>query len=360
METFCCKTKIISGYGAITELAELKAKRLLLVSDPYFVKNGSAEKVMAASKAETVQIFDDVHPDPSVELAAVGTKQIKEFKPDVVAALGGGSAMDCAKAMRFFAGEINVFAAIPTTSGSGSEVTDFSILTHGDVKHPLVDPILRPDVAILDGDILSELPKSLVADSGFDVLSHALEAYVATKGGTVTSCLAREAFGAAFKLLPMSYGGHKEVRLKMHEASCLAGMAFSEAGLGVCHALAHVLGGMFHIPHGRLNAILLPAVVGVNSAAATQKYAEIARQAGVGGGADTIVVRNLKNALIRLRRELHIPDTLTQAGVDFKLLRGKTDDIISAALADPCCETNPVCVTEGMLHQILDEVTGRG
>ena len=360
MNKFCCKTKIISGAGAICCLEELGAKRLFLVADPYFVKNGVAEKIIAAAKADYAEIFDKVEPDPTANLAAMGTMVMKKFKPDVVVALGGGSAMDCAKAVRFFAGEDNLLVAVPTTSGSGSEVTDFAILTHENVKHPLVDEKLRPDIAVLDSDLLGEMPKGLIADSGFDVLSHALEAYVGTNCGSITDCLAKEAFASAFKLLPLSYMGQKQVRLKMHEMSCLAGMAFTQAGLGVCHALAHALGGMFHVPHGRLNAILLPSVVEANSVCACSKYAEIARAAGVGGGADSIVVRNLKNSLIRLRREMHLPDSLAQAGVDPKEVRAKRQNLIETAISDACCKTNPVCVTEPMLQQILDEVTGRG
>ena len=360
MDVFCCKTKIISGAGAISALADFGADRLFLVSDPYFVNNGTADKVLAAAKAKYTEVFGDVQPDPTVELAAAGTVKLRKFNPNLVVALGGGSAIDCAKAMRFFAGEKNIFAAIPTTSGSGSEVTDFAVLTHGEAKYPLVDPVLRPDAAILDSDLLEKLPKSLIADSGFDVLSHALEAYVGLDGGTITDCLARQSFASAFHLLPLSFGGQTSVRLEMHEASCLAGVAFTQAGLGICHALAHALGGMFHIPHGRLNAILMPAVVGVNSAAAGKKYAEIAKAAGIGGGAETILVRNLKNALIRLRRELNLPETLTQAGADPKLLKSRQSEIIQTALGDPCCRTNPVPVTETLLKQVLCEVTGRG
>ncbi|MBQ8831656.1 MAG: iron-containing alcohol dehydrogenase [Oscillospiraceae bacterium] len=360
MDVFCCNTKIISGTGAVSALAEFGAGKVFLVSDPYFVKNGTADRVLAATKAQYTEVFDGVQPDPSVELAAEGTAKLKKFEPDLVVALGGGSAIDCAKAMRFFAGEKNIFAAIPTTSGSGSEVTDFAILTYGETKHPLVDPKLRPDAAILDDELLAQLPKSLIADSGFDVLSHALEACAATDSGTITDCLAKEAFVCAFNMLPLSYAGQTQVRLKVHEASCLAGMAFTQAGLGICHALAHALGGMFHIPHGRLNAVLLPAVVGVNSSAAGRKYAEFAKAAGVGGGADTIIVRNLKNSLVRLRRQLNLPDTLIQAGADAKILRSRQGEIIKTALQDPCCRTNPVPVTESLLKQVLDEVTGRG
>ena len=360
MERFDCGTAIAAGFGAVSVLAELRPKRLLVVSDPFFYENGTAQQLAKVSCAEKVEFFYDVKPDPSVELAAAGTARIKAFQPDVVVALGGGSAMDCAKAMHFFAVSDAKLVAVPTTSGSGSEVTDFAILTHGSVKHPLVDEKLRPSLAILDGDLLGKLPKSLVADGGFDVLSHAVEAVGAKNAGAVSDALAEAAFRDAFNHLGASYAGDTQVRLTVHKAATMAGMAFSSAGLGLCHALSHSLGGMFHVPHGRLNAILLPAVVGVNAEAVGDKYAALARAAGLGGTAMAVGVRNLKNGLVRLRKELNLPGTLAQAGVKPGLVRQKAGEIVAAALADPCCKTNPVRCDEKLIRQVLDEVTGLG
>ena len=359
MEEFFCKTRLICGSGAVSALGSLGGTRLFLVTDPFFAKNGMAHRVAEAAKCGQVEIFDKVQPDPTVELAAEGTARLREFQPDLLVALGGGSAMDCAKAMAYFAKGSYTLAAIPTTSGSGSEVTDFAILTHNRVKHPLVDPRLRPDVAILDSDFLQELPKGLIAETGFDVLTHSLEAYVARDAGAVTDLLAREAFSSAFAALPASYAGNTAVRLKVHLAASLAGMAFTQAGLGLCHAMAHSLGGMFHVPHGRLNAILLPSVIGCNAHAVGKKYAELARAAGMGGSADTIALRNLKNGLIRLRRELNLPETLSQAGVDPRSVWRNAGEIVSATLADPCCKSNPLEVEDFLVRRILEEVTGR-
>ena len=359
MEVFSCKTKIISGPGSVRALTQWAPKRLFLVTDPYFAKNGTAKAIAAGSGAEAVEIFDQVIPDPTVELAAEGTARLKTFAPDLVVALGGGSAMDCAKAMAYFAKGDYKLVAIPTTSGSGSEVTDFAILTHNKVKHPLVDPRLQPDGAILDSDLLRELPPALIADSGFDVLSHALEACVATGAGPFSDLMAREAFSLAFANLPASYAGRTEVRLKVHRASTLAGLAFTQAGLGLCHAMAHTLGGLYHIPHGRLNAILLPPVIACNAHAALSKYAQLARAAGFYGSADTVAVRNLKNGLIRLRRELNLPDTLLKAGIPPRRVWEDTPAIVAATLADPCCNTNPIRVEDFLVRRILEEVTGR-
>ncbi len=359
MERFSCKTRLVAGSGAVAELGELGGKKLFLVTDPYFVKNGMADRVAAAAKCGQTEIFDKVQPDPSVELAAEGTARLKEFAPDLLVALGGGSAMDLAKAMAYFAKGEYTFAAIPTTSGSGSEVTDFAILTHDKVKHPLVDEKLRPDVAILDSDLLQELPKGLIAEAGFDVLAHAAEAYVARDAGVITDLYAREAFSSAYASLPASYAGNKAVRLKVHMAATMAGMAFTQAGLGLCHAMSHSLGGMFHVPHGRLNAILLPAIISCNAHVAAKKYAELARAAGMGGSADTIALRNLKNGLIRMRRELNLPETLVQAGVDPRVLWRSVEQIVKAALEDPCCRTNPMPAEDFLVRRILEEVTGR-
>lgn len=356
---FTCNTRIVMGTGTISALKELQIKRLLLVTDPYFVKTGKAQQVLEAAGAEENRIFDRVEPDPSVALAAEGTALVKEFKPDVLVALGGGSAMDCAKAMAYFSGGVRL-VAIPTTSGSGSEVTDFAILTHGGVKHPLVDKRLRPEMAILDDGFLGELPPGLVADTGFDVLTHALEALVAKNRNPMTDALARDAFCTVFAQLPASFGGDRQVRLKIHCGATMAGMAFTQAGLGLCHAMAHSLGGMYHVPHGRLNAILLPAVIECNAMACPELYARIAREAGLGGSADSIAVRNLRNGLVRLRKELKLPGSLSQAGVEPGRIWRDTPAIVSATLADPCCRTNPVEVADFMVRKILDEVTGRG
>ena len=359
METFSCKTKIISGVGAMDALGELGSKRLLLVADPYFQKTDIPRRLKTAAGAEEMETFFEVKPDPTVELSAKGTALVQAFRPDTVVALGGGSAMDCAKAMVFFSGLSPHFVAIPSTSGSGSEVTDFAILTHDGVKHPLVDGKLLPDMAILDGSLLDALPKRLIADAGYDILAHALESFVATGSGAISRALAADAFDTVLTNLPASYGGDTAVRQRVHEAATMAGLAFSQSGLGVCHAMAHALGGQFHIPHGRLNAILLPAVVEANRGA-NHLYADLAHRSGLGGMAELVAVRNLKNTLIRLRKELQLPATLAQAGISPQQVRQAADGIVAAALHDPCCATNPVPVDAAMVRHILQQVTGIG
>lgn len=360
MQEFHCKTKLVSGENALDWLNGQKCQTLLVVADPYFQQNGWAERIAGRVQAERREFYTGVKPDPTVELAAEGTALMRQLKPDLLIALGGGSAMDTAKAMVYFAGDGVRFVAIPTTSGSGSEVTDFSVLTHGETKHPLIDRRMQPDVAILADELVEKLPPSLVADGGFDVLCHALESFVSTGATPITQALAGSAFGAVFACLPASYRGDTRVRGKLHLASTMAGMAFSQSGLGMCHALSHSLGGVFHLPHGRLNAILIPEVIACNAPAAGADYGKLARQAGLGGSADTIGVRNLRNGLIRLRKELGLPATLQEAGINRQKLWHHSSSIVEAALKDPCMRTNPVHGDAFRLRRILEAVSGRG
>lgn len=357
MEEFFLKTRILVGAGAVSALEDFGARRLFLVTDPRLSKNGVARNVAEAAKAEAVEIFDCVTPEPTVALAAEGASKLRHFAPDLLVALGGGGAIDCAKAIAYFARGEFPFAAVPTTSGSGSEVTDSAVLSHGRARHPLVDARLRPDAAILDSDLLQDMPRSLIADAGFDALTHAVEAYAATNAGAFSDLCARESFRIAYAALPASYAGRREVRLRVHVASAMAGIAFSHAGLGICHAISHSLGGMFHVPHGQLNAVLLPAVVDCNAHSAGARYAELARFAGLGGSADAAALRNLKNGLLRLRRELELPRTLAQAGIPPAQLHRNLPMIVETALEDPCCRTNPIPVDEYLIRRILDQVS---
>ncbi|MBQ6889862.1 MAG: iron-containing alcohol dehydrogenase [Oscillospiraceae bacterium] len=357
MELFSCATRIISGPGSVGALGELEIRRLFLVTDPYFEKKGIAAQVAAQAKAEQTEIFSGVEPDPSLALAAEATAKAKAFCPDTVVALGGGSAMDLAKAVAYFSGLKPRLVCIPTTSGSGSEVTDFAILTHEGIKQVLVDASIRPCAAILDSDLLEQLPPSLIADSGFDILAHALEAWAAKGAGAVSDALALAAFETAYSHLSASFAGDKNKRLAIHEAACMAGMAFSQAGLGLCHAIAHALGGITHLPHGRLNAILLPWVIDINAQACGKRYGELAARAGLGVSRQ-LGARNLKNALVCLRRELKLPGSLGEAGADLRLVERHRQDIISAALADPCCASNPLKVDASAVGRVLECIKG--
>ena len=360
MQEFYCKTKIISGENALDWLNQQRCETLLLVTDPYFQQNGLAQSIAGRVQAVRREVFAGVQPDPTVELAAEGTARMRQLRPDLLIALGGGSAIDTAKAMCHFAGDGVKFVAIPTTSGSGSEVTNFSVLTHGQVKYPLIHQKLQPNVAIVAEELVQTLPPKLVAEGGFDVLSHALEAIAATKADAMSDALAEAAFCTVFHQLSASFKGDARVRGQVHLASTMAGIAFSQAGLGVCHALSHSLGGIFHLPHGMLNAILLPEVIVCNAPSAGAAYGKLARKAGLGATADTISVRNLRNGLLRLRKELHLPATLQEAGISNWKLQENMQKILEAAMKDPCMTTNPVKLEACHLRDLLEAVSGRG
>ena len=358
MQRFFCQTEIVYGAGALDALQEETVHSVLIVSDPFFAKNGEAARIGALIPGASVTIFGEVTPDPTLELVTQGLALLQQCRPELLIALGGGSAINCAKAMICLTENRPRFCAIPTTSGTGSEVTSFSILTHNGTKYPLIDRQMVPDLAILDSDLLTALPASLVADAGMDILSHCLEAIAATGATPFSDALASHSFSLVLQKLPASFRGDTQVRGEIHLAATMAGMAFEQAGLGACHALSHALGGAFHLPHGRLNAILLPAVVQFNAQSVADRYAKLARQCGIGGSGDAIAVRNLVSALRRLRKTLRLPDTLKQAGIQD--LQQKMPQILHSAMQDACLQTNPRPASEADLQGILQEAMLHG
>lgn len=354
MTEFYCPTKIWTGKHALDMLQTLHAKRVFLVTDPYFVSSGKTAEIERRLAGAEIQIFDQVQPDPPAELAAKGAAACKLFPPDLLIALGGGSAMDCAKGIRLAMEKPVTFLAIPTTSGSGSEVTSFSILSKGDVKHVLIDPLLRPDIAILDDSLLHALPQALIADTGMDLLAHCVEALAATGGNEITQALAMHAGTLVLQHLQSSYEGDRAVRGRIHEAATMAGMAFDNAGLGLCHAAAHALGGVTHLPHGRLCAMILPFVMQYNQPAVLPKYARLAAMCGLSGATEKLSLRNLIGYLERLRKAMGLPSTLHEAGIRQLDFTG----IINTVKQDPCCQTNPVPVTEEAILKLLKEIAG--
>lgn len=356
MQQFQCTTRILSGRNALEALGNIGSHRVMLVTDRFFRENGTAERIAGMLRDCECSYFSDVLPDPEVTLVARGCAELSRVGADVVIALGGGSVLDCAKAMAYFSKTRPTLIAIPTTSGTGAEVTSFSILTHGGVKHPLVDARLRPDWAILDESLLTTLPPALVADAGMDLISHALEAVCAKNATPFTDSLAVGALQIALRYLPESYGGETAHRGDIHTAAAMAGLAFDRAGLGACHALSHALGGRFHVAHGRLNAVLLPAVMAMNAPAALPRYAGAARACGLGYSIDQMAFRSLSAQLRQLRRTLGLPQTLAGASISYSELTKRKKALIEAALADPCMNGNPITPTAEQLNAILEEV----
>ncbi len=348
MQTFSLKPRILFGAGALTALEELRGKRVMVVTDRFFVTSGLLNKVAEHLAEGSWTVFDKVTPDPSLHLVAEGVAALRAFHAEAIVALGGGSPMDCAKAIRHFGREEGSAAiplwCIPTTAGTGSEVTSFAVLTDLDagVKHPVVDDALLPEVALLDASFLTGVPPVVTADTGMDVLAHALEGYVATGANDFTDAMAERAFRMAAEHIEGAVAGEQGDREAMLYASCLAGIAFNGAGLGVCHALAHALGGKYHVAHGRLNAILLPHVVRANSrdGRAAKKYGALAKLWGTSGTAQA-----LAGKLARLRSRLSMPERLSEPVAVYEIAR--------TALQDRCAATNPCPANEEMLRAIL-------
>ena len=403
MQWFKVPEKIYFEAGSISYLEKMpNIERAFIVTDEGMQKLGYVDRILYhLRKRENhvhCEIFSEVEPDPSFDTINKGLELMNNFKPDVIIALGGGSPIDAAKGMWLFyenpdadpeglklkfmdirkrtykfpkMGSKAKMVAIPTTSGTGSEVTSFAVITDKtrNKKYPLADYELTPDVAIVDPDLVMSLPKSVTADTGMDVLTHALEAYVSVMASDYTDGLAEKAVELVFKYLKEAYenGDNKTAREKMHNASTIAGMAFTNAFLGVCHSMAHKIGAEFHLPHGRINAILLPYVIKYNSQKPTkfvsfpkyeyfiadQKYAAIAKKIGL--KADTVEegVNSLIEAVKKLNEELNIPKSFKEAGIDENEFLAKVDLLADRAFEDQCTTANPRVPIVAEVKQIL-------
>ena len=393
MQWFKIPEKIYFEQGSVQYLAKMPGiSRALIVTDPMMVQLGYVDKLVYQLNKNpnkvAIEVFSDVEPDPDLTTVKKGAEMMNSFKPDVIIALGGGSAMDAGKAMWLFyehpeadfegmaqkfldirkrvykfptMGKCSKFVAIPTTSGTGSEVTSFAVISDKskNMKYPLADYELTPDVAIIDPEFVMSVPAGPTADTGLDVLTHAIEAYVSVLASDYTDALAMKAIELVFEYLPRSYkfgANDPEAREKMHNASCIAGMAFTNAFLGINHSLAHKLGGEFHIAHGRANAILLPHVIEYNGETnptkfmafpkygkfvAPERYAQIAKRLGLPASTTEEGVKSLVKAVKDLMKELNIPFTLKEMGVDEKVYLEKIKDLSYKAFEDQCTTANP-------------------
>lgn len=391
MQWFKVPNKVYFEKGATQYLAKMPdISRILIVTDPMMVKLGYVEKVEHYLRQRrlpvAIEVFSDVEPDPSTTTVERGTELMNQFQPDCIIALGGGSPMDAAKAMWLFyeypdtsfhnlkqkfmdirkriykyprLGQKAQFVAIPTTSGTGSEVTSFAVITdknNGNTKYPLADYELTPDVAIVDPEFVYSLPKTAVADTGMDVLTHAIEAYVSVMANDYTDGLAIKAIQLVFEYLEASaLTGDKLAREKMHNASTIAGMAFANAFLGINHSLAHKWGGQYHTAHGRTNAILMPHVIRYNAKKPTkfasfpkysnfvadERYAEIARILGLPAKTTEEGVNSLIQAIRDLNKKLGIPESFQALGFDAKDFESRVDYLADRAFEDQCTTANP-------------------
>ena len=403
MQWFKVPEKIYFEAGSIQYLEKMPdIQRAFIVTDEGMVKLGYVDKILyhLRKRQQYVhsEIFESVESDPSFDTIKKGVEAMKNFNPDVIIALGGGSPIDAAKGMWLFyehpeadveglklkfmdirkrtykfpkLGTKCKMVAIPTTSGTGSEVTSFAVITDKEKnkKYPLADYELTPDVAIVDPDLVMSLPKSVTADTGMDVLTHAIEAYVSNMASDYTDGLAEKAVELVFENLQEAYehGDNKLAREKMHNASTIAGMAFTNAFLGINHSLAHKIGGEFHLPHGRINAILLPYVIKYNSTKpskfvsfpkyeyfiADQKYYRLAKKIGL--KADTVEegINSLIEEIQEMNKKLNIPCTFKEAGIEEKEFLAKVDMLADRAFEDQCTTANPRVPLVTELKQIL-------
>lgn len=380
MKSFDIKTKIYFGDNAMDRIREIPYNRILIVTDKFFSGSSMLRYItmpLAESNKE-YRVFNDVVPDPPIEKIVTGVKVVLDYKPDCLIAVGGGSVIDSAKAIREFAEKMEAsmkiaLIAIPTTSGTGSEVTAFSVITDSanHVKYPLVSDSMLPDEAILDEELVKSVPPNITADTGMDVLTHAIEAYTSVNNNEFSAALAEKAIEICGAFLLRAYldGNDWHARRKMHVASCLAGLAFNSASLGLNHGMAHQLGANFHIPHGRANAILLPHIIEYNSGInihsrmqkqypkQVEKYVSIARLLGLQNFNTITTVRALVNWIQFMNKEMNIPLSVSLMGnITESEYRVKIPAMADAALADACTATNPKVPTKADIIEIYEDL----
>lgn len=380
MNTFEMRTVIHFGDNALERLKNLPYKRVLVITDPFIAKGSMIDLITEPLKKGGIEydIFSDVVPDAPVGKIAEGVKKFLQYQPEAIVAVGGGSAIDSSKAIREFALNINNYGkvgliAIPTTSGTGSEVTSFAVVNDTDahVKYPLVADSLTPDEAILDAELVRSVPPAITADTGMDVFTHALESYVSIAHNEFSSALAEKAIEICGVFLLRAYldGNDMHARNKMHVASCLAGLSFNTAGLGITHSMAHQLGAIFHIPHGRANAMLLPHIVEFNAdinknsrsqkeyLPAVKRYSNIAHILGLSNYNKVMTVRSLVNWIQFMQKEMNIPLTIQELGtITPDAYFAAIDKMADAALADTCTANNPRVPTKEDIVKIYTKL----
>lgn len=365
MARFTLPRDIYHGKGSIDVLKTLEGKKAMIVMGGGSMKRfGFLQKIEDNLKEAgmEVTVFDGVESDPSVETVMKGAKAMEEFNPDWIIGLGGGSPIDAAKAMWIFYEHPEFtfekaiipfglpklrnkakFVAIASTSGTATEVTAFSVITDykAKIKYPLADFEITPDIAIVDPDLAETMPPKLVAHTGMDAMTHAIEAYVSTSADNFSDPLALKAIEMVRDYVKKSYDGDMEARKEMHDAQCLAGMAFSNVSLGIVHSMAHKIGGVFHVPHGCANAILLPSVIEFNAKKAGARFAKIAVMLGLKGNDEKELVEALVKLIRDLNDELNIPKTFKEYGVEEEAFLANIKYMSDNAVEDACALTNP-------------------
>ena len=377
MARFTLPRDIYHGENSLEELKNIKGKKAFLV-----VGGGSMKKFGFLQKAEAylkeagmeVKIFEGVEPDPSVETVMKGAEEMKSFEPDWIVAMGGGSPIDAAKAMWIFyeypdftfekavipfglpeLRQKAKFIAIPSTSGTATEVTAFSVITDNKarIKYPLADFNITPDIAIVDPNLAQTMPKKLVAYTGMDALTHGIEAYTASLRSNFSDPLAIQGIRLVKEHLINSYNGDVKAKNLMHEAQCLVGMAFSNALLGIVHSMAHKTGAVFHIPHGCANAIFLPYVIQYNRSECEDRYANIARELKLAGNNDKELTDSLIKMINDLNTELDIPHSMKEYGIDEADFKANLEFVSHNAVLDACTGSSPRAIDDKTMEKLF-------
>jgi alcohol dehydrogenase class IV len=374
MNEFSIKPKFFFGQDAVKSLLKLPIKKAFIICDPFMIEGKMIHEVTDVLDQNGInyQVFSKVVPDPTIEVVAAGVAEISQFQPDTVITLGGGSAMDSAKAIRKVYSEVSnslqpCLIAIPTTSGSGSEMTSVAVISDSKTnqKIPLMDDSLIPDISILDSVFTISVPSAITANAGVDVLTHCLEAYVATGANDFTDACAEKAMRIVWHHLLETYlnGKNSYARERMHNASSLAGIAFNGAGLGLCHGMAHAFGAFFHMAHGRINGMLLPHIIRFNAGLddnveteTLQRYAKAADVLGLKGNNSREKVSALIEGIQGLLRDLHMPETIAAAGIERNTFLEKIPELVNRALDDDCTKTNPRLVTGAEVNAIYQKL----
>lgn len=382
MVRFTLPRDLYHGKGSLEALKTLEGKKAIIcVGGGSMKRNGFLQKAEDYLKEAgmEVKLFEGIESDPSVETVMKGAAVMTEFEPDWIVAIGGGSPIDAAKAMWIkyeypdttFEDMCKVFGlpklrkkahfcAVSSTSGTATEVTAFSIITDYEkgIKYPIADFEITPDVAIVDPELAETMPVKLVAHTGMDAMTHAIEAYVSTANCDYTDPLALHAMEMIQANLVKSYNGDMAARDSMHNAQCLAGMAFSNALLGIVHSMAHKTGAAFstgHIPHGCANAIYLPYVIKYNAkdVVAAKRYAEIARRMGLAGTSEQALINSLVEKIDEFNVRLNIPKTLKDFGINEEEFKEKVDKIAELAVGDACTGSNPRAIDPAAMAKLL-------
>lgn len=364
---FRLQPKIVFGEDSLKNLQKLKYKKYLIVTDNMMVQLKLVDLITNNLKeGSEIRIFDKVEPNPSIETIEIGVADFLEYNPECIIALGGGSPIDACKAILYFAYKIYrnlkvnkdvFFIAIPTTSGTGSEVTSYSVVTNKDKKLALSDEKMLPNMAILNPEFLKGVPAKVVADTGMDVLTHSIEAYVSNISNPFSSSLAMKSIKLIFENLIQHYNDRTilSYRENVQYASCMAGIAFDNSSLGINHSIAHTIGAKFHIAHGRINAILMPYIIEVNTNA-DKKYSEIARELGLPSSSDAEGKLSLLSFIKILKKNLGIESCLKEYGIDFEDYRIQIPKMIQDIKKDICTKHNPNIFNDEEYIRILLKV----